>query len=230
MQNQSTFDSLPNDVILCIFDYLKPHEKFQGFFDCNARFRKLVKCYTDYSRRALDKDIQRFSTLHSWYKHLRFVDDGVPFCMVPMKGEQARYNFSPCISDSTGVHWHFIRQDNLSLHAKRIEVISKKYPVKLNPLFHPFDSRNAILSASDDFIRGYYPEYYESLKPHLRQNMFSLLSNLTEFSLQKLHLQLESIHKREQKRLRDLIQKAARSVWEEIQALEDVNVLEIHYS
>lgn len=81
----------------------------------------------------LTKDIKRFSKIHSWYKHLAFNYGSTTLYIVPLKGEQERYNFSPCISDPTGIHWHFWQQKSIPLADKRIEEISQKYPIKLNP-------------------------------------------------------------------------------------------------
>jgi hypothetical protein len=81
--------------------------------------------------------------------------------MVPLKSEQERYNFSPCISDPNGIHWHFWREQNMPLADKRIEQISQKYPIKLNPLFHPYGSATGLLVGSGpDFVRQYYPEQF----------------------------------------------------------------------
>jgi len=93
MSQISKFNSLPNEVIVSIFEYLTAAENFHSFFNINDRLRKLVKRYVRFSRRDLDNDIERFSTLHSWYKHLDYIDDGNTFYLLPLKGEQARYSF-----------------------------------------------------------------------------------------------------------------------------------------
>lgn len=231
MANISTFDCLSNELIICIFDYLKPAENFQSFFDCNDRLQKLVKRYVTYSRRALDKDIERFSTLHSWYKHLHFVDGGVTFYMVPLKGEQERYNFSPSISDPIGIHWHFWRENPLPLADKRIAQISEKYPIKLNPLFHPQRSlTNLIVGNGPDFIRQYHPLQFEGLKATLFHRSFTNIFEAREFYTPDVEALLKSVCENEQKRLRNIIQETADCIWKEIQALEDVNILEIKYA
>ena len=101
----TTLDDLPSELILFIFKYLSVTERYESFFDYDTRFRQLVKRWTSYSREALDADIQRFSTLHSWYKHLSFENGGSEYFIIPQVGQQARYSFDPCINDTTGVHW-----------------------------------------------------------------------------------------------------------------------------
>ena len=227
MSNISTFECLSNDIIVCIFDYLEPHEKFQAFFKCNNRLRKLVKRYVTYSRRALVEDIDRFSTLHSWYKHLHYHDDGVPFYMVPLKGQQMRYHFDPQVSDPVGIHWYFRQGQPIPLIDKRIEEISRKYSVKLNPLFYGYGGNYHELLKTPDFLCRNYPTHYESLKPFLSHTSNETFPNMTKLNKKDLLLLLQSIQESEQKRLKHLIQDAARCVWEEIQVLEDVNILTI---
>jgi hypothetical protein len=53
------------------------------------------------------KDLCRFADLHSWYKHLS-VDPGVNYYAYPAVGQQPRYTFDTRITDSTGIHWHFV--------------------------------------------------------------------------------------------------------------------------
>ncbi|CAF0872554.1 unnamed protein product [Didymodactylos carnosus] len=231
MSPVSTLNGLSNELIICIFGYLKAEENFQSFFDYNDRFRKLVKCYVMHSRRTLDEDIERFSTLHSWYKHLHFVDGGVTFYMVPLKGEQERYNFSPCVSDRIGIHWHFWRQKQMPLVDKRIEQISQKYPIKLNPLFASHGSSNGIfMDDGRNFIRQYYPAQFEALSTTLFCRSYHRIFDLLPFYTDDAKATMQFIYENEPKRLRNMIQEAARCIWKEIQALEDVNLLDIKYT
>lgn len=229
MANISTFECLPNELIVCIFGYLETADNFQAFFHCNVRLRKLVKQYVTYSRRALDKDITRFSTLHSWYKHLNFVDGGVTFYMVPLRGEQERYSFNPRISDFTGVHWHFTRGRTMPLGDERIEQISRKYSVKLNPLFatHGYDVL-PFRKENRDFLRNYHPSQFELLATTLFSESYMSTHNDYEHS-EEIRTLSEIIAVNERQRLRSIIHQAATCIWKEIQALEDVNVIDIGY-
>ncbi|CAF1199602.1 unnamed protein product [Rotaria sordida] len=232
MSNVTTFNHLPNELIICIFSYLDATETFQAFFDCNHRCRKLVKHYVNYDRHALDKDIERFSTLHSWYKHLGFVDSGTIFYMAPLKGEQERYNFSPCVSDRHGIHWHFWREKTMPLVDKRIEQISQKYPIKLNPFFHPNGGGwNQLYSSQGrDFLRQHYPSQFEVLATTIFQESYSHFYEALEFYTDDVARQMKAISESERKRLRKTIHGAAQRIWKEIQALDDVNILEIQYT
>ncbi len=57
----------------------------------------------------VEKDFERFGTLHSWYKHLV----GRPHWTYPVLwiGEEPRYEWDPRFSDKTGqkkLHWRFV--------------------------------------------------------------------------------------------------------------------------
>ncbi|CAF3380355.1 unnamed protein product [Rotaria socialis] len=178
----STFDDLPNEIIICLFEYLKVEDKFHSFFDCNQRLRQLVKRYSIYSRHGLTGDIKRFSTLHSWYKHLNYVDDGNIFYMIPMAGEQARYGFGPCISDYRGIHWHFFTNNPEIIADPRIGEIVSKYPVKLNPCFYP-ESSNLCRNTSGfkDFTYRHYPAQFANDKMRLmNQDLTSVVNEMNE--------------------------------------------------
>ena len=228
MAKLSTFYCLPNELIVRILGHLNPAENFQSFFNCNDHLRALVKHYVMYSRRALDEDIKRFSTLHSWYKHRKFDDDALTFYMVPLRGVQEPSKDSQCVSHQRGIHWHFWEHKTVPKFDKRIEQIIQKYPVQLNPIFNPRGLRHEILMLhGQDFIRQYYPLQFETLSTILYCKPHTTPFGLYEFYTDDVKVVLNFICKNEPKRLRNIIHEAARSVWKEIQALEDVNILEI---
>ena len=230
MNEISTFDCLPNELIIGLFDYLEPAESFQSFFDYNNRLRKLVKCYVKYNRRTLNQDIKRFSTLHSWYKHLDFHDGGVTFYMVPLKGEQERNSINPRISDRIGIHWHFRKDEPMRLVDKRIEEISRKYPIKLNPLFGRYSPGCGLLDQTGpDFIRQYYPEQFQRFKAILFEKSFDSFREAHDFNKDAVEYLMQYIYENEPIRLRNNIRQAANSIWKEIQALKDVNILKIKH-
>ena len=117
--NISLFDNLADDIVLGIFEYLTPIERYNAFFDYNSRLRSLVKQRTEYSRNALDADILRFSTLHSWYKHLWFHHGGTRFYILPARGQQQRNLLQTRVTDNKQLHWHFIH-DLDSINDERI--------------------------------------------------------------------------------------------------------------
>lgn len=53
----------------------------------------------------LRKDFIRFSTLHSWYKHIRV--KGRDFYVYQDIGEQERNHIDTRVKDLSGIHWHF---------------------------------------------------------------------------------------------------------------------------
>ncbi|CAF3097038.1 unnamed protein product [Rotaria socialis] len=226
----STFDDLPNEIIICLFEYLKVEDKFHSFFDCNQRLRQLVKRYSIYSRHGLTGDIKRFSTLHSWYKHLNYVDDGNIFYMIPMAGEQARYGFGPCISDYRGIHWHFFTNNPEIIADPRIGEIVSKYPVKLNPCFYP-ESSNLCRNTSGfkDFTYRHYPAQFGILSKEYFSEFDSQSMGRLYSRKDTIMAQLEFISTNEQKRLKTTIIKSADCIWKDLQNLEDVNILTIKY-
>ncbi|CAF3431170.1 unnamed protein product [Rotaria sp. Silwood2] len=224
----SIFDRLPNEIILSNFAYLQPEDKFHSFFDYNERLRKLVKRYTIYSHCGLQKDIKRFSTLHSWYKHLDYVDNGKTFYMIPLKGEQPRYDFDPRISDRIGIHWHFWTQYPVPIADKRIQKIVHNYPIKLNPSFHPDGPvQGPMTPGFKDFASRHYPSQFDILKTKLFSRSCKTLFDMLQFYTDDDQTQWQYIFENEPKRLQGTILKAAEYIWKELQELEDVNILKI---
>jgi len=228
-----TFNSLPNEVIVSIFEYLTAAENFHSFFNINDRLRKLVKRNVRFSRRDLDKDIERYSTLHSWYKHLSYTDDGDTFYLIPLKGEQPRYHFDERIKDYNGIHWHFSMGKFSRITDKTIEKIIEKYPVKLNPMFSPYGYNSVRLNLSPHqfktFVHRYYPSQFEALKTTFFSSNRSFF-HLSENDKDDTSNQLKYIADNEPKRLRNLIRRAARCIWTDLQELEDLNILEIQFA
>ncbi|CAF1419754.1 unnamed protein product [Adineta steineri] len=110
----------------------------------------------------------------------------------------------------------------------RLTEISRGHPIKLNPLFSPYRSCFTVLSKTAfDFIRYYYPSQFEVLE----QIIFSAsCMNMVKTSQYRddVNIMTKHICENEQKRLRNVIQQAAYWIWKEIQAREDVNILDIN--
>jgi hypothetical protein len=60
----------------------------------------------------------------------------------------------------------------MTLVDKRIEEISQKYSIKLNPSFHSRGGHKIFFGNGPDFIRQYYPTQYESLATFLFDRPF----------------------------------------------------------
>lgn len=77
-------------------------------------------------------DIERFSRLHSWFRHLSF--QGKNFLMFPWKGEQPKNYFQPEVEDHDNPHWWIWDAadiDEIPLSGKAKDLIMR-YPVTFN--------------------------------------------------------------------------------------------------
>jgi hypothetical protein len=70
------------------------------------------------------KDIERYSQLHSWYKHLGDLTIAYP---ILMKGEEPYSNFKPHFSDvnQENFHWRIVFDYNLD-----------EYPIYIDDVYH----------------------------------------------------------------------------------------------
>ena len=70
----------------------------------------------------ITKDFERFSRLHSWYKHL---DNCTLFYIVLLPGEEWRYDFDKRLTDSdqTNLHWHFWQDYKYEFYKKHMDDI-----------------------------------------------------------------------------------------------------------
>lgn len=92
-------------------------------------------------------DAERFSDLHSWYKHLGEFTIAYP---ILLKGEEIRYSFDPDLTDDNQnkFHWRFVLEDNLNSYKmelgdnnyinipEEIKDFMKKYPIYLDKEFN----------------------------------------------------------------------------------------------
>jgi hypothetical protein len=236
MSTITCFDDLSPEVILCIFDYLSPADRYESFFECNSRLRVLVKQRTEFSRKKLEGDILRFSTLHSWYKHLSFDNGGDIYFIIPRKGEQPRYSFDPCVTDSNGLHWWFLyhRAEKLILN-EQVRAIITRYPFRLNPFFYHretksddqssssrrFDAGNIILMLRRSTLKTWltinYPEYVDKIL------------NRSDADLNEDQCHMVSIFDGEWLKVTTAINIATVQIWNELKELDDINPLQIEF-
>lgn len=87
-------------------------------------------------------DIQRFSELHSWYKHLpreEGLQQGEAFYAIPMVGQQQERNGLDSSSQKTSTHWHFWTAEQLARNQHLIGssrlITALSYPVYLDNSF-----------------------------------------------------------------------------------------------
>ena len=242
--SKTKFDDLSSEVILCVFDYLSVADRYNAFFDFNRRIRSLVKKWTNFSRRDLLADIRRFSTLHSWYKHLRFSDGGTICYLCPMRSRQQRNTRDHRSTDSGGWHWHFamrIREEPVLLDNKSVCEIVLRHPVQLNPFFYgstPLLYTDKTKQVEETEERGYYGarvimwQYEDVLKTWLMANYPAYATKLLldepndDWSFERKN-DWALIFKSEGEKATAAIFDAASQIWNEVKELDDVNPIEI---
>ncbi|CAF3863469.1 unnamed protein product [Rotaria sp. Silwood1] len=234
----TTFEDLSSEVIIYILDFLSPADRYNAFFDCNSRLRSLVKRWTQYSRKGLEADILRFSTLHSWYKHLDFKNGGTLYFICPRKGQQLRYSFDPRVSDSVGLHWRFIYHEDVEIIAdQRVRTIVARHPFRLNPFFyhgeHPQSSSTNKSSRPRAFYGGHiiFSRYGDSLRLWLQMNYPDYVETLlNRKSSERIYgsdydEDAVPIFDGEWLKAMTAIREAADRVWNELKDLDDINPL-----
>ena len=225
MAEVTRFDDLSPELVLCVFDFLSPADRYKSFFEYDYRLRVLVKKRTECSRKELIADVLRFSTLHSWYKHLSFVNGGDSYFIVPRQGEQPRYSFDTRVTDSSGLHWWFIREGAKKfILNEHVRAIITRYPFRLNPFFYhqEFKSSSRRCFYGGDLIQMVrkldfqtwlsinYPEY---------GNKSGVISDSD----------LVPVFDGEWLKATTAIQKAVIEIWKELKELDDVNPLQIAF-
>ena len=232
----ATFNDLSSEIILCILKYLSVPDRYRSFFEYDTRLNQLVKQRTSYSRKALDADILRFSTLHSWYK-LPVDDGGMIFYIYPRQGQEAYNSMTP--TNSSDLHWWFIRNVyELKFTDERVSEIVKRHSFRLTPFFYHRITNDHRNSSSDDrthtFVGGYIITMCrfsdrETLKQWLQdyypEHVDRILNEKS--SSNDINKACTPVFEAEWIRLTKIIRDAAYAVWEELRLLEDLNPLEI---
>ena len=233
----TTFEQLSSEVILSILDFLSPVERYDVFFDSNSRLRSLVKRWTQYSRKALDADISRFSTLHSWYKHLGFAEGGTLYFIWPGRGQQLRYSFDPQVTDASGFHWHFIYHNNIgSIVDQRVRAIVARHPFRLNPFFYHHEQIQSASTDKSARCRRFYggdiilSRHSSYLKTWLKSNYPSFAEDWNGKYDSGRDERLVPVFDGEWSKATSAIREAADRVWNELKALDDVNPLNLKFT
>lgn len=102
-------------------------------------------------------DADRFSRLHSWYKHLPQAGKGTAtYYPILARGQEERYGFSPDVSDWHGLHWRFVAEEELDIYRivgpgkklvaipKSVQIIARRHPIPLDNCFGQDDLRGAV--------------------------------------------------------------------------------------
>ena len=234
----TTFNDLSLELILCIFEYLSAADRYKLFFHYNTRLSQLVKRWTFYSRKGLDADVIRFSTLHSWYKILLY-DGGKIFYIYPRRGQEP-CNGTVSPSSFSDLHWWFIWNiDKPIFTDERIAEIVQRHSFRLTPFFFHQVKNDWFNSNSTDKkqVSRTFCGGHAIARPRDRK-IFKLwlTSNYPEYADRILNENNDEtdidescapVFEAEWIRLTQIIRDAACAVWEELRQLEDVNPLEI---
>ena len=171
---------------------------------------------------ALKKDINRLSTLHSWYKHLSLGTPTTFYC-IPAIGEQPRNTIHPSVDDKTGIHWYFFNIEYDQINDPKIREIVETHTFTLNPFFYHDIYTNQLGEKSahgsnfiyriknifEKWINNNYPDIAKELLPHL--------SNHSTYERSE-HL-IAQIFEAEFERMSNNIISAATKVHEELKAI-----------
>lgn len=235
MATITCFDDLSSELILCVFDYLSVADRFKSFFDCNSCLRTLVKRHTKFSREELDADILRFSTLHSWYKHLSFENGGSLYFIIPMQGQQKRYSFDTRVTDSDGLHWWFLYHGSeKAISNEQMRSIITRYPVRLNPFFYHQEYKSHDQSRPRSFYGGdiIFHRYKRNIETWLRDNYTEYAEELLKPSDSDVYgnqAKLVPVFDGEWLKATTAIKIAATQIWNELKELNDINPLQTKF-
>ena len=237
------FEDFSSELILSVFDYLSPGERYTAFFHSNSRLRFLVKKWTHFSRKSLDLDIQNYSTLHSWYKHLSFTDGGTTFYICPRRESNSRYmrEYSP--KDPIKLYWYFMTKDHTTLKEIQNETVRNiilRYPIQLTPFFYHDVQESSSIGPDNQKIqrRVFYGghiilrKYQNVLKEWVQKNypdhIYGTRSSIAELDWLSFSLnELTPIFDGEWLKSTAAIQHAAEHIWNELKELNDVNPMEL---
>ncbi|CAF4122799.1 unnamed protein product [Rotaria sordida] len=231
------FDDLSPELILCIFDYLSPYDRYNSFFNCNYRLHELVKKRTEFNRKELNADILRFSTLHSWYKHLPLDNDGMLYFIVLIKGQQPRYSFDPCVTDANGLHWWFIYEGGEYILNEHVRAIVTRYPFRLNPFFYHNEHKSTDQSLNRRWFYGGNIILGRDERLHVRTwisnnypEHFNRIFNSSDFDLRRKEDSLVPIFDSEWLKATTAIYKAAVQIWKDLKELDDFNPFQTEFT
>lgn len=235
MSRKACFDDLPTEVLFDILNYLSVADGYKAFFHCNYRLRLITKKRTEFSRRSLDEDIQCFSTMHSWYKHLSFENGGTLFYLIPQKGKQGRYSFDRHVTSIEGLHWWFLHSDyeeRLNVN-ERMRTIVTRHPIRLNPFFH-HKKCESFNSSSTRYPHHFYGGYIifsrykieEWLTINYPDHVQRICHN-SDADFIDIEYNLVPIFDGEWLKATAAVRAAAIQIWDELKELIDINPFEI---
>ncbi|CAF3356741.1 unnamed protein product [Rotaria socialis] len=234
----TTFDDLPPELILYIFEYLSMTDRYKSFFDYDTRLRQLVKRWTTYSREALNADIKKLSTDHSCYKHLSFENGGTEFIVAPEGSERRRYPINPQTIDTSSFHWSFhMTKHQIQIPDERIRKILFRHTFRLNPFFYHQPGIASTKQHDKKHQRSFYDgdiifskRHSNYFEPWIQRNYLEVADEIFKNPQTIVEKALMPVGEAEWLKANRIIQKEVDQVWEELRSLEDFNPLKIQYT
>ena len=106
----------------------------------------------------LTKDIERFSDLHSWYKHAY---GGITFHVAIFTGLQPAYNWQPTDPQEKGeLHWYFMTKEVMSFLPNRMREISMKHTFTIDENFGSSERDGPQREAAIAACRAFWKELF----------------------------------------------------------------------
>lgn len=231
VKSVTSFDDLPNEIIVYIFKYLSVADQYDSLFNMNTRLRRLVKQWGSYSRAALDHDVTRFCKLHSWYK-LSLAEGGRLCFLYPRRGEQSRINDLDEDGDTKNLHWWISYSgEEPIIDDERVRTIIVQHPFRLTPFCYgcrvpiDVDSNQRAYSYEGIIVHNDRGKHLESwLQKHYPEYAGRLLQTTSTSTSTGLYT---PIVKAEWAKLWRTIHTTADQIWSELRNLENVNPLMI---
>ena len=133
-------------------------------------------------RNNIQKDIERFSKLHMWYKHLSY--DGKEFLIFPWKGHQPKNCFDPQIEDNINLHWWIYYADfidEIPLHGRGKEIIMQN-PIRFNCFLRGIEID--CHTNGHPYFRGWFllKRKYPKINKFLRKKYPHVKNDIIEFA------------------------------------------------
>lgn len=167
---------------------------------------------------------------------MEFKNGGTLYFIWPRIGQQKRYSFDPRITDSAGLHWHFIHHAHVELiNDKRVRTIVSRHPFRLNPFFYHCEWTNYSCDNKTPRSRSFYGasiikrRYQCSLKAWLETNYPEYVMTMLNDENRTYNGGYDEvsvpIFDHEWSKAVNAIHKAADAIWNELRDLDDVNPL-----
>lgn len=164
------------------------------------------------TRDEIVKDVERFSRLHSWYKHLPA--NGRVYIPIFLTGHQPRDSVHPEITDRVGLHVHF--RAKIFMNAEDLLTYAKgmPYPVTFNMFFRGLEPGSSV-----PHIISYDQDEWKEISDYVSMHhpdcvVSPIYTNETEYEeyIGKFAVVFEREHDRQITRTVEIVVKMARDL------------------